>query len=266
MKGHVTWKYIGSGDDEDGSDDDEDAALLLKRLVKKNGKQSVSAELTLAEISHGPSSDEFATLQFDLKPDNNPDNKEFWETCGEGKVMSALNYNLDLQKPLQPCNCLYTHTHTHTHSHSHTPHRAGILALYYYAGDSESKLTFQDVHVEATVHGEGVQLPPPYVEAAMHDEGVQLPPPYVEAAMHDQGTPPPSPVKRSLLSPQKLRRQHSVAQQQRERAFGMSYQDLKKFMKTFSNDFKHPVSLLGLGLGLGNFIFFFSKNLPSLVR
>ena len=105
MKGHVTWKYKGPGDDKDDSDDDECAALLLKRLVKINGRQSVSAELTLAEISRGTSSDEFATLQFDLNPGKNPDNKEFWETRGEGKVMSGLKYKLDLQVSLQPRNC-----------------------------------------------------------------------------------------------------------------------------------------------------------------
>ena len=107
VKGQVTWKYRYkvSGDDEDGSDDDEDAELLLKRLVTKDGKQSVSAELTLAEIAHGPSSDEFTFLRFDLKPDNNPNDNEFWETCGEGKVMSGLNYKLDLQVSFQPRNC-----------------------------------------------------------------------------------------------------------------------------------------------------------------
>ena len=65
----------------------------------------------------------------------------------------------------------HTHTHTlslslslsrslarsHTHTHTHTPHRAGTLALYYYAGDSDCELTFQDVHVEATVHDEAMQ-------------------------------------------------------------------------------------------------------------
>ena len=113
VKGQVTWKFTVSADDEDSSDDYEDAALLLKRLVTKNGKQSVSAELTLAEIAHGPScrapssrsSDEFTTLRFHFKPDNNPDNRKFWETCGEGKVMSGLNYKLDLQVSLQPRNC-----------------------------------------------------------------------------------------------------------------------------------------------------------------
>merc|ERR1711939_1203191 len=89
VKGQVIWKYKGSGDedDEDGSDnveddsdDDEDAELKLKRLVTKDGKQSVLAELTLAEIAHGPSTDEFTSLTFDLKPGNNPDNNEFWQT------------------------------------------------------------------------------------------------------------------------------------------------------------------------------------------
>ena len=158
MKGQVTLKYKGPGDDQDGSDDDEDssdddedAAFKLKRLVKKNGKQSVSAELTLAEIAHGPSSrapssrssEEFTTLQFDFTPGNNPDSSKFWQTRGEGKGMSGLNYNLDPQVSLQPHNCEQTHTHTHT------PIRAGDLALYYYVYDGE--LTFQGLHVEVTV-------------------------------------------------------------------------------------------------------------------
>ena len=109
VKGQVTWKYQGPGDD--------DAQLLLKRLVTTNGKTRVSDELTLAEIAHGASSDEFTTLEFDLKPGNNPDNNKFWETCGEGKVMSGLNYNLDPQVSLQPRNCYRTRAHTHTHTH-----------------------------------------------------------------------------------------------------------------------------------------------------
>ena len=129
VKGQVTWKFFkGSGDDadgsddgddEDGSDDGEDAELKLKRLVKKNGKTRVSGELTLAE---GPPSDEFTSLTFDLKPDNDP----FWQTDGEGKVMSGLNYKLDPQVSLQPRNCYHTHIHTrthtlvHTHTHTHT--------------------------------------------------------------------------------------------------------------------------------------------------
>lgn len=153
VKGQVTWKYKVSGDDEDDSDDDEDAEFKLKRLVKKNGKQSVSAELTLAEIAHGPScrapssrsSDEFTTLRFHFKPDNNPDNKKFWETCGEG-----------------------------------------ILALYYYAGDSRSELTFQDLHVEATLRDESMKLPPPLpvVEAKQA-------PAAVEATVRPSSTVPP---------------------------------------------------------------------------
>ena len=41
--------------------------------------------------------------------------------------------------------------HNCKHTRTHAPHRAGDLALYYYAGDSKSELTFQDLHVEATV-------------------------------------------------------------------------------------------------------------------
>ena len=92
----MTWKYTVSGDDEDDSDDDENAMLLLKRLVTKNGKTHASDELTLAEIAHGPSSDDFISLTFDFKPDNEP----FWQTDGEGKVMSGLNYKLDPQVSL----------------------------------------------------------------------------------------------------------------------------------------------------------------------
>ena len=94
--------------------------LLLKRLVTKNGKQSVSAKLTLAEIAHGPSSEVFTTVRFDFTPDNNPDNNDFWEACGEGKVMSGLNYNLDLH--IAASQLLTPHTRTHTHAHTHTYH------------------------------------------------------------------------------------------------------------------------------------------------
>ena len=82
VKGQVTWKCKGSGDD--------DAEFKLKRLVTTNGKQSVSDELTLAEYAHGPSSDEFTTLSFDFKPDDN----KFWQTDGEGKVMPGLTDKL----------------------------------------------------------------------------------------------------------------------------------------------------------------------------
>ena len=34
-----------------------------------------------------------------------------------------------------------------------------MLALYYYAGDSECELTFQDLHVEATVHAKATVIP-----------------------------------------------------------------------------------------------------------
>ena len=97
MKGHVRWRYKGSGDDAD-------AMLTLKRVVTKNGKTSFSA-LTLAEYPHGASSDEFTTVKFDFKPDNNPDNNKFWHKGGEGKVVSGLNDKLDPQVSLQPCNC-----------------------------------------------------------------------------------------------------------------------------------------------------------------
>ena len=88
VKGQVTWKYKGSGD--------RDAVLLLlKRLVTKNGKPD-ELELKLAEYPHGPSSDEFTTLTFDFKPDDS----KFWQTDGEGKAMSGLNYKLDPQVSL----------------------------------------------------------------------------------------------------------------------------------------------------------------------
>ena len=79
VKGQVTWKYNDSGEEEN-------AELLLKRLVTTNGKTRASDELTLAEYSHGSSSDEFTTSIFDFKPDNDP----FWQTDGEGKVMPGL--------------------------------------------------------------------------------------------------------------------------------------------------------------------------------
>ena len=98
VKGQVTWKYKDSGEDEH-------AELNLKRFVTTNGKSRVLAKLTLAEYPRGPSSDEFTTLPFDFKPDNNPDNNEFWHKGGEGKVVSGLNDKLDPQVSLQPCNC-----------------------------------------------------------------------------------------------------------------------------------------------------------------
>ena len=178
VKGQVTWKYKYLGGDEY-------AELYLKRVVMTNGKSRVLDELILAEYPRGPSTDAFTSLAFDFKPDNNPDNNKFWQTDGAGKVMSGLNYKLDPQVSLQPRNCYHTHsrtrthtllsrthtrTHTHrdrlslslslshTHTHTHTlslfhthTHRAGDLALYYYAGNSDCELTFQDMCVEATV-------------------------------------------------------------------------------------------------------------------
>ena len=121
VKGQVTWKYKGSGDD--------DAVLLLKRLVTTNGKTRVLDELALAEYPHGASSDEFTSLTFDFKPDNDP----FWQTDKEGKAMPGLNYKLDPQVSLRPRNCYHTRTHTHTHilslSYTHTDYLSLYLSI-----------------------------------------------------------------------------------------------------------------------------------------
>ena len=79
VKGQVTWKCT------EDSGEEGHAELKLKRLVTKNGKRRASDELTLAEYPHGSSPDEFISLTFDFKPDNDP----FWHTGG-GYVWSEI--------------------------------------------------------------------------------------------------------------------------------------------------------------------------------
>ena len=81
-------------------------------------------------------------------------------------------------------NCYHTDTGTDTDTHTYIPHRAGKLALYYYAGDSECELTFRDLHVEAIVHA----LPPP-VEATVRSDGVARPTPTLTLTLTLTSTP-----------------------------------------------------------------------------